>query len=484
MVQKHLEGKPALPPLFTAFGSTTGLYKRFAAHLGLSDVSPHYAFAAWLSRRWIGGNDLSGNANALIRVYFHEHASSLAYLASELASCHIPRFTPLKPSTARAQSQSALVLPILPEPTTPPQKTYEKDEDTELAILPGLTSISNARSSGVGSPDLPPHSEGKIPWWRPHLQFAACCSSLFLAGWNDGSTGPLLPRIQSNYHVDYAVVSLIFIFNCVGFITAAIANVHLTDRFGFGRVMVIGAVAQTIGYALEAPAPPFPVFVLGYAVNGFGLALQDAGANGYVASLREHAAIKMGVLHAVYGLGALCAPLSATQFYHRTRWSFQYLISVCLALAVTVVLITDVCRLGWTVTYIINVRGGGSSSGYVSSGFFGGLTFGRIALLWLNKLVGERRAVFLYTILAIGLELVVWLVPSLVGGAVAVSFIGMLLGPIYPIVMNHSARILPRSLLTGSIGWIAGFGQAGSAFIPFLTGAIASSKGIQTLQPL
>lgn len=36
----------------------------------------------------------------------------------------------------------------------------------------------------------------------------------------------------------------------------------------------LGSVAQVIGYALEAPAPPFPVFVLGYAINGFGLALQ------------------------------------------------------------------------------------------------------------------------------------------------------------------------------------------------------------------
>ena len=27
------------------------------------------------------------------------------------------------------------------------------------------------------------------------------CWSLFLAGWNDGSTGPLLPRIQTVYHV-------------------------------------------------------------------------------------------------------------------------------------------------------------------------------------------------------------------------------------------------------------------------------------------
>lgn len=29
-----------------------------------------------------------------------------------------------------------------------------------------------------------------------------------------------------------------------------------------------------IGYALMAPAPPFPVFVLGYVFNGFGIALQ------------------------------------------------------------------------------------------------------------------------------------------------------------------------------------------------------------------
>ena len=86
--------------------------------------------------------------------------------------------------------------------------------------------------------------------------------------------------------------------------------------------------------------------------------------------------------------------------------------------------------------------------------------------------------------LVISLELVVWLVPSLVGGAIAVAFIGMFLGPVYPIVMNHSARILPHWLLTGCIGWIGGFGQAGSAFFPFLTGAIASKAGIWALQPL
>ena len=74
--------------------------------------------------------------------------------------------------------------------------------------------------------------------------------------------------------------------------------------------------------------------------------------------------------------------------------------------------------------------------------------------------------------------------PSLIGGALAVSFVGVLLGPIYPLVMNHASRVLPPWLLTGSVGWIAGFGQAGSAVFPFMTGALASKAGIRSLQPL
>ncbi|KAG6839778.1 hypothetical protein C0991_011729 [Blastosporella zonata] len=86
--------------------------------------------------------------------------------------------------------------------------------------------------------------------------------------------------------------------------------------------------------------------------------------------------------------------------------------------------------------------------------------------------------------MAIGLEIIIWLVPSLIGNAVAVSIVGMLLGPMYPIAMNHAGRVLPRWILTGSIGWIAGFGQTGSALLPFMTGAISNKYGIRSLQPL
>ena len=34
-------------------------------------------------------------------------------------------------------------------------------------------------------------------------QFLALCWALFVIGWTDGSTGPLLPRIQSFYDVSW-----------------------------------------------------------------------------------------------------------------------------------------------------------------------------------------------------------------------------------------------------------------------------------------
>lgn len=37
--------------------------------------------------------------------------------------------------------------------------------------------------------------------WNSRLHFAALCYSYLLEGWNDGSLGPLLPRIQRQYKV-------------------------------------------------------------------------------------------------------------------------------------------------------------------------------------------------------------------------------------------------------------------------------------------
>lgn len=45
-------------------------------------------------------------------------------------------------------------------------------------------------------------------WKRERLYIAACCGCLFLTGWNDGSTGPLLPTIQKHYQAWVSLRSL------------------------------------------------------------------------------------------------------------------------------------------------------------------------------------------------------------------------------------------------------------------------------------
>ena len=80
--------------------------------------------------------------------------------------------------------------------------------------------------------------------------------------------------------------------------------------------------------------------------------------------------------------------------------------------------------------------------------------------------------------------MIVWLVPSFTAAAISVSLIGLFLGPMFPIAINHVARALPRHLVNGTVGWMSACGAGGSALLPFLTGTMASDLGIESLQPL
>ncbi|KAF7320610.1 hypothetical protein HMN09_00145600 [Mycena chlorophos] len=417
------------------------------------------------------------------------------------------------------------------------------------------------------------------------VQLAVLCWAMFVAGWNDASLGPLIPRIQEQYHLGYTIVSLIFVFRCIvsvfgmhsGSSNSALEGMssrnrayHLTGTetwfWKSRQLLILGSVILAVGNVFQVTAMlPFPVFVMGAFINGIGYAMENAQAIAYVAGLPDDHGLKMGLFQATYGAGALISPLVATQFSEMKHWSFHYLISLGVAFFATALFVwlfrgrtqrdcleqigvasgppekegilsgtpkrsplheivasktvhilalflfvyvgTEVTIGGWIVSFMITVRGGGSSSGYISAGFFGGLMLGRLLLLPVNKLLGPNRAVYLYGALCIGyatllflhmasisiltpllphtsLELIIWLVPSFLGSALSVAFVGTLLGPLYPIAMGHAARTFHPALLTGSISWVSGVATAGSAVLPFITGAIAGKAGIRSLEPV
>lgn len=94
------------------------------------------------------------------------------------------------------------------------------------------------------------------------------------------------------------------------------------------------------------------------------------------------------------------------------------------------------------------------------------MTLGRIVLIPVTKWLGYQVSIYTYAALALGLELVVWLVDSLVGNAVAYAFVGFFLGPIYPNALMVVSEVLDDDLRGGVMGLMGSMGGAGAAAVP------------------
>jgi fucose permease len=82
------------------------------------------------------------------------------------------------------------------------------------------------------------------------------------------------------------------------------------------------------------------------------------------------------------------------------------------------------------------------------------------------------------------LQLLAWLIPNVIGNAVAVCLLGLLLGPVYPCAQTIFSRSLPQHIQTTAIGFIGGAGSSGGAVAPFTTGILAQAAGTWVLHPV
>lgn len=140
---------------------------------------------------------------------------------------------------------------------------------------------------------------------------------------------------------------------------------------------------------------------------------------------------------------------------------------------------------GWLVTFMLKIRHGEPfASGLAVTGFWLGLTFGRVILGFVTGKIGEKLAIASYLLLCIGLELCFWLIPNFIASAVFAAWLGFFLGPLFPAAIVVATKLLPRRLHVSAIGFAAAFGGGGAAVLPFAVGAIAQAKGVQVLQPI
>ncbi len=373
---------------------------------------------------------------------------------------------------------------------------------------------------------------------------AACCLTFFTTGINDSAPGALIPYMEADYRIGYAIVSLIFITNAIGFISAAPLVQAIQSRWGRARAYMLATSLMSAGYVALVCHPPFPVVVVAFLFLGFGMAMTLAMNNVFIVNLANGTVI-LGAMHGFYGIGGVVSPLMATAMVsHGIRWSYYYFIPLSLALTAIAFLgwsfwdfekdtpvqlrtalertasrravelgeptgnqilkmalknrITllgalfifayqgaEVSISGWVISFLINYRNGDPAHvGYVTSGFWAGITIGRFVLVQPAHKIGARMSVVALIVGSGAFMLLVWLVPNIIGDAVAVGIVGLLQGPVYPLATGVFSRLLPRNIQMSSLGFVASMGSSGGAMAPFLTGLLSQSLGTVVLNPI
>lgn len=384
-------------------------------------------------------------------------------------------------------------------------------------------------------------SEKVQRWNHPRINLLRTLAAFWgfvVMGMNDSAYGALIPYLEEYYDLTYTVVSLIFLSPLVGYTASALLNNTIHLKFGQRGVAFLSPGCHLVAYIVIAVHPPYPVLIVIFMVAGFGNGLEDAAWNAWVGNMANPNEV-LGFLHAFYGLGATLSPLVATTMITKGKglpwYAFYYvMIGVAGIELITSVAcfwsatgsvfrannprtgdskdnrmkealftrpsarVTWLCAFfllgyvgievalgGWIVTFMIRVRHGARfASGMTATGFWLGITVGRVILGFVTPKLGEKLAIAIYLPVAMGFELLFWLVPQFYVSAIAVSFQGFFLGPMFPAAVVAATKLLPRHLHVSAIGFAAAFGGSGAAIFPFAVGAIAQAKGVQVLQPI
>ncbi|KAI0353089.1 MFS general substrate transporter [Trametes cingulata] len=359
--------------------------------------------------------------------------------------------------------------------------------------------------------------------------------TLFLAGWNGGSTGALLPYIEANYKINYARVSVLFVATFLGYVVAAAGAGTLSRRVGYGHAMLISLLVELAGNIINSSQQVnFGLMCFGFFVVGMAFATQLSLCNVYFATLNKPL-MWTGILHGIYGLGAFASPQVATVMVSRgIPYNLFYTTNVGLnipafalawlafrnlhalpqqpnekaptegtsggsgtlratlksravwTLAIFLMLYVGAEESlgGWIVSYVLEVRKGSpEGASWVASSFYLGLALGRIFLPPLNMLMGERIAVIVYLAVAIALECVAWFVPVLASTAVCTALVGVAISTFYAAAITSAGKLVPRAMHADAFALMSSIGQSGSAFWPLIVGIMSTKKGIWVVEP-
>jgi fucose permease len=151
----------------------------------------------------------------------------------------------------------------------------------------------------------------------PRAVLAVVYSGFLITGVVAGMTGPLVPFLRADLHLDYAEAGLLFSAQSVGSFMVLLAGGWLVHVFGKRRILLTGSLSFAVGMAATAVAPEFWTLMAGNVFIGAGMSLLDIGISTLVIDANRNGKGKaLNLLHFFFGAGAVLGPLVALAFGH------------------------------------------------------------------------------------------------------------------------------------------------------------------------
>lgn len=166
-----------------------------------------------------------------------------------------------------------------------------------------------------------------------------------------------------------------------------------------------------------------------------------------------------------------------------SRTMFRYAATWICAAYFLVYVGTEAAIAGWVITFMLRVRHASPYlASFSSSGFYTGMTAGRLVLGLVTDKLGVRRATAAYLTIAIISQALLATIDVAAVSIALVALIGFFLGPLFPSGVVMLAQLLPKPLLVGAVSFTAAVGQIGAALSPFVLGSMAQALGIYIFQ--
>lgn len=333
-------------------------------------------------------------------------------------------------------------------------------------------------------------------------------------GMPDAVQGAVWPFMRADLSRPLADLGAIVSAGTLAFVVAATTVARAVRALGLDRTIAVAFGLRLAGFVAIASTDRWWVIVASAAVLGFGGGWQDSAFN--IDFALHHGVRAMGLLHAMFGVGATIGPLLVVAFLPSWRPAFWILAAVqTVILAVVLMRVSswrvlprgdlearvgpkyqpilavfflytglEVSAGGWAFSLLFEGRSASEAvaGGWVAA-YWGGLTIGRLVLGAGGDRVGLRRLVDWSLGLATVGWVILWWDPAGLG-SIGLPIAGLGLAPLFPGFVTMTPHLAGASHTDAAVGSQLAAAGLGAATLPWIIGRVAETHTLEVLPPI